>query len=310
MSVATIGFAQQATQYSMYMLNQSQFNPAFAGMSGALEFNGVFRRQWAGLTGSPSQQVLTAHMPLYFLSSGVGLVFENDLIGARQYSKMNLQWSYQLPMGSATLSLGASAGLTQLIWDGSKLRTPGGTYDGSIFSHEDDILPTSRIGGLAPNFGVGVFYKTEQLELSLSANNISESSIVLDEAQLYLPRHLFFYASYKYDLTGMITLQPSVMVKSELVNYQTDVSARFIYDDQFFFGGGFRGFNPNSFDAIGIMGGWQVNQRLQIAYNYDISISEISDVNDGSHEILLKYRVGKEFGKGKLPKVIYNPRFY
>jgi hypothetical protein len=32
-------------------------------------------------------------------------------------------------------------------------------------------------------------------------------------------------------------------------------------------------------------------------------------VNQGTHEIVLQYNIGKEFGRGKLPPIIYNPRF-
>jgi hypothetical protein len=32
-------------------------------------------------------------------------------------------------------------------------------------------------------------------------------------------------------------------------------------------------------------------------------------VQTGSHEILLQYNLGQSFGKGKLPPIIYNPRF-
>jgi len=134
-SLALNAKAQQTTQYSLYMLNPSLFNPAYAGMEESLSLTGVFRQQWAGLEGAPSQQALTAHLPIYVLSSGIGLSFESDEIGARRYSNFSLQYNYQLQMGSGVLSIGANADLTQINWDGTQLLSPDGIYTNGQINH-------------------------------------------------------------------------------------------------------------------------------------------------------------------------------
>lgn len=302
------GFTQQATQYSMYMLNPAQFNPAYAGMEETLNFTGVFRRQWLGLSGSPSQQVLSAHMPVDFISTGIGLTFEGDNLGARQYSNFNLQGNYQLQMGSGDFSIGANVGYVQLNWDGSELRTPDGIYNNGVINHSDD-LPINSIAAASVTFGAGVYYKSENLEFGLSANNLTEPAVNTGTISLNLKRHLFFNASYQMDISRLIEIKPALIIKSDLISVQTDFSLMFGFDERFMMGAGIRGYNSESIEGIPIIGGWQLSDQLLLAYSYDISISPLANVNTGSHEIMLKYRIANEIGKGKLPKVIYNPRF-
>jgi hypothetical protein len=54
--------AQQPSLYSLYYLNPYGLNPAYAGADDALSVTGVFRRQWVGLTGSPSTQNFNVNM--------------------------------------------------------------------------------------------------------------------------------------------------------------------------------------------------------------------------------------------------------
>ncbi len=309
LSLAIIGKAQQVTQYSLYMLNPSLFNPAYAGMEESLSLTGVFRGQWAGLNGAPSQQALTTHMPLYFLSSGIGLSFENDRIGARRYSNFSLQYNYQLQMNTGTLSIGTNVDLTQINWDGTQLKSPDGIYIDGQINHNDDLLPTNRLGALTPSFGLGVFFKSKKLSLGASMKNLNEPSVSYVTVALPLNRHLYFMGSYEIDLTGRIALIPSIFLKSDFIELQSDMSLQIKVDGNIFVGGGVRGFDANSLDGVSIFGGWQISKRMMLAYNYDISTSYLANVNDGSHEILLKYTLKEEIGKGKLPKMIYNPRF-
>jgi len=309
LSLALNGKAQQLAQYSFYMLNPSLFNPAYAGMEESLSLTGVFRQQWAGLEGAPRQQALTAHMPLYFLSSGIGLSFENDEVGARQYSNYSLQYNYQLQMGSGVLSIGANADLTQINWNGTQLLSPDGIYTNGQIDHRDNLLPTTDVGAFTPTFGFGLFYKSQKLKLGASVKNINEPSVSFVTVALPLNRHLYFMGSYEMDLTRRIEFIPSVLLRSDLIELQTDASVQFRFDGNIFVGGGVRGFGANSLDGVSVFGGWQVSERMMLAYNYDISTSYLANVNGGSHEILLKYTLKEEIGKGKLPKMIYNPRF-
>jgi Type IX secretion system membrane protein PorP/SprF len=112
-----------------------------------------------------------------------------------------------------------------------------------------------------------------------------------------------------FNLVGNFSIHPSVLIKSDAIQTQMDFSTFVRYNDNIFLGATFRGYNKNSQDAIAAFGGLNLNSKLKLAYSYDITLSPLKTVTQGTHEIVLQYNLGKEFGKGKLPPIIYNPRF-
>lgn len=303
-------FGQQITQYSAYMYNPAQFNPAFAGLDGALSFTGVFRKQWVNLNGSPSQQILTSHLPLYFLNSGLGLNIENDILGARRMTSASLQYSYQLQIGKTGIfSIGLAGGLNRFNWEGSKLRTPDGNYSDNMLDHQDVVLPETAVSASAPSVDLGIFYQNENLGIGVSSKNFYAFPFKIGEREFSLKRHFLFFGQYQLDLKNKFSLRPSLLVKSDLVEFQTDFSLIVDYNGNIFGGATVRGFNKNSLEAAGILGGWRLSDQTTLVYVYDFPISDLAQVEQGSHEILLKYTINKPIGKGKLPKIIFNPRF-
>ncbi|MCB0661255.1 MAG: type IX secretion system membrane protein PorP/SprF [Saprospiraceae bacterium] len=301
--------AQQAPQYSLYMMNPLQFNPAYAGMESAVSFTGVYRKQWVNLDGSPAQQSVTAHMPLYFISSGLGLSFDNDELGARRYSNFKLHYNYQLPVGpSGILSGGLNISLGQFTWNGDKLRTPDGIYTGGV-DHMDDLLPSNQVSASTTDIGAGLYYQDERIKVGISANNLLSSQIVLDDVSLTNNRQYFFYAAYDIQLSRSLEITPTTLVKSDFNEYQVELSAILRYNGNVFGGISYRGFDNTHLDGIIFLAGFKLGQQTTLGYAYDLTLSPLRSVSNGSHEIVLNYRLKENFGKGKLPKVIYNPRF-
>lgn len=303
-------YAQQSTQYSMYMLNKFAQNPAYAGMDNSLSVTGVFRKQWIDLPGSPTYQNVNAHMPLYIASGGIGINFENDVIGAEKSTLMTLAYNYQLPIGKiGILSIGVAGGLFQKELNGEVLRTPDGNYEGVLIDHRDDILPNTLETGQTPVFEAGVFLQTEKLEIGLSAKNLVEPSVELSTLSMQLRRTYFATAAYRLDIGDAVALKPSVMVRSDATQTQMDFSLLAFINENIFGGGSYRGYSTTTSDAVAIILGLKISEQLNFAYAYDITVSNLNTVSNGSHEVMLNYNFGKPIGKGKLPPIIYNPRF-
>ena len=305
-----IGFSQQPAQYSLYMLNKYAFNPAYAGMDNSLSFTGVYRNQWVGLEGAPETQGLNAHMPLYFLGGGVGFVAEKETIGSWRQTSAVATYSYQMEAGTAgVLSLGMSIGLLQRELDGSKVRTPEGVYnEGSQIDHQDDLLFSDLQNGSAPTFHVGAFYQGEKLEAGISAMNLIENEVSLSSAGFKPDRTYFLYIGYQIDLDKKLVAVPSALVKSSTEQTQVDLSVLMRYDENIFLGASFRGYDAKTRDAASIFGGFKLSERIVLGYAFDVPISDLKPVNNGTHEFYLNYNLGKEIGKGKPPHIIYNPR--
>jgi type IX secretion system PorP/SprF family membrane protein len=302
--------AQQIPQYSLEMLNPFSSNPAYAGLEPSLEMTATMRSQWVGIPGQPRTQQVNAHMPLYIFSSGVGIKVENQTIGAEQGTKGLLAYDYHLYLGKGILSGGVAAGVVSRSLDGSKLLTPEGSYnEPGNFTHNDDILPTTNISLTIPTINFGVYYQSEKLEGGFSIQNINEGRGSQDGVSLRLIRHYYMSVATHFEINSALSLHPSLSVRTDTKELQTYLSLLAHYNDNIFGGVSFRGYSSNTFDALALIGGFTVNDKLSIAYAYDISLSKLKNINSGSHEIQITYSLEQLIGKGKLPKIIYNPRF-
>jgi type IX secretion system PorP/SprF family membrane protein len=305
-------FAQQAAQYSMYMWNKYAFNPAYAGMENSLSITGVYRNQWVNLPGSPVTQAVNAHMPLYIANGGVGISLENESLGSWSQTVTNISYDYQMVVNnSGVLSLGLSAGFLQRKFDGTLARTPEGIFDpdnGIYLGHNEQILPFALETGSAPTFNMGVFYQGEKLEMGISAANLLKNEIRLSTISFIPERTYYFYTGYKVDVGRKLQLAPSVLIKSDVYQTQLDISLLARYNENIFAGATFRGYDSNSKDALSIIGGFKMNEKITVGYTYDLTLSGLSNANSGTHELLINYNLGKQIGQGKPPIIIYNPR--
>ena len=313
--ILCIGFSaqsQQAGQYSMYMLNKYQNNSAYAGLDNSLSITGVFRSQWVGLNGNPVMQNINAHMPVYFIKGGVGLNVNNIELGAEQNTSMTLSYAYHKPVGNiGILSIGVGGGFYQKTLDGSILRTPEGNYDeNNPINHNDLILSEGRETGIVPIFNAGVFFQTEKFEIGASAINLVEPEVNLNtNVNFQLKRHYFLTMAYNWDINNSFSFQPSIMMKSDLVETQLEISTIIKYNDNIFGGLAFRGYSENTIDATAILVGIKLSEKITLAYSYDLTLSSYNSVSNGSHEILINYNLNKIIGAGVPPRIIHNPRF-
>jgi len=300
---------QQAGHYTLYRFNKLNWNPAYAGLDESLSFTGLYRDQWTGLEGRPRSFYFDAHMPLNFLSSGVGLFFESDALGAQSDLRAGIAYSFQFELGPGVFSLGASGGILQRRFDGSILLTPEGNYiEGNPPDHEDPILTLVQETAIIPTFQAGIYYRLPWLEAGIGLRNLTAPSVSFNTFSLELARNFFFTAEADIPIGETWALLPSVFVRSNLTQTQTDITLLAEYNDNIFFGPAFRGYNSNSIDAVSFIGGLKLTPKLRLGYAYDLTLSELNSASNGSHEIMLNFNLNQPIGEGRPPKIIYNPR--
>lgn len=307
-------FGQQVPQYSLYALNPYAFNPAYAGLENTLVATGVYRQQWSGLLGAPSTQHVNAHLPIYAISSGVGIRVENDVIGAHNTTQAVLSYNYQMNLNRNTLlSLGLSGGWLQYSLDGAKLRAPEGTYAEPSFSHNETVLPIGRVQAGSPIVEVGAFLQTKKWEVGVSAQPVFATQLKANtsgDLALRPVQHYLLYAAHSLRMGENMVLKPSVLVKSDFRETQIEISGMARWRENIFAGASVRGLGGASKDAAVLFVGFKLNEKTTLAYAFDIPLSSLSAAHRGSHELLLRYSLNKPIGVGKLPPVIYNPRFF
>ncbi|MCB0668675.1 MAG: PorP/SprF family type IX secretion system membrane protein [Saprospiraceae bacterium] len=307
-----MSLAQQAPQYTMNMLDKYRLNPAYGGMDASLSLTGSIKSQWEGFPGAPKFQNISAHMPLYIANGGVGIQFIHDQIGVEESTGFRASYNYVFETAYGIISAGISAGLIQKKIDGSRLRTRDGIYEGRTIVHNDPILSSTLGSGVSPNTAFGIYFTNDYLEAGLAVDQLLSPTITLNNAEETTFRQKRVYnafVEYIYPVNDILQLYPSVYVKSDGVQTQIDLSARFDYQELYFGGLTFRGYSKNTIDALALFVGARVSRQLSLAYGYDITLSELSTYSEGTHEIVIHYNLGKPIGVGKPERIIYNPRY-
>ncbi|CAN5161150.1 type IX secretion system membrane protein PorP/SprF [soil metagenome] len=303
--------AQLYPQFTNFAHNRHVLNPSVAGSEEYVDIMALYRAQWVGIEGAPSTQSLSAHMPIYRINSGIGLMVVNDMLGAQRTTTIHASYAYRFKFRFGNLAAGLGAGFFQKAIDGTKLRSPEGIYTGGI-DHQDNYIPNQKVSGLAPDLSVGLYFNNKKVYAGVSMNNLLGSKVTVNgqgaSAQIRTPRSLNFSAGYTFELNRNLSLQPNVLAQSDFNTFQTSVNVILYYKDNIYGGLAFRGSTANNIDGLSALFGLRLVKQLHIGYSYDFSLSKLNQVNTGSHEVFARYIINIKDGS-KPGKIIYNPRF-
>lgn len=305
---ANFCIAQQEQLNSQYMLTKYRFNPAYAGLDYSLSIDAMVRSQYTSIVGQPRMQYLSAHIPAYILNGSIGFEINRATEGALKHVAATGSYSHVQNLPFGFLSSAIRLGVLQTSIDGSQLRTQSGSYKPNTIFHNDPLLQNSNFSGLAPIWEIGayLFMGDPQFGISISRSPSIKQSI--GNAEIRLITHFDVFAEYRIRYNEQLHLLPSILIKSDINIIQTDISILSEINGNVFGGVGVRGYNSDSFDAISVTVGMDLGRHYRLSYSYDIGLSELKRVNEGSHEILLNYNLKKIIGLGNNPKVEYNPR--
>ena len=302
-------YAQHPAQSSLYMHDRYSFNPAFGGMESSLAIGAQYRTQWTGLEGNPENRMLNANMPFYLWQGAFGIQLMNESLGAENQTSVALSYNYIYESSVGLVSAGVRAGMVQNSLDGAKLRTPDGHYEGSIIDHMDVNLPNGFISGISPMVEAGVYFAGDYFEAGLSMTNYYPSGLHLGEDLHFYPKAGFhFFGEYFIESFEQISIYPVIYVKSDLVQTQAEVAVRGEWQNLLTAGIGYRGFGNNNIDALILQAGVRLAPKFYMHYAYDIGLSSLHTSHDGTHELIIRYNLGKMIGAGLPPRTIYNPR--
>ena len=303
--------AQSEPQFTQYMYNKYLFNPAYAGSEDALEISALHRSQYVGLADKViASQGLNINIPVYRISSGIGIIAINDLIGLQRATYIALNYDYRKKFKWGKMGIGIGAGIVQTSLDGNQLRAPDGDYSGGV-NHNDSYLPANLQQGIAPDLSFGLYFNNDKYFAGASINHIAFSlapiSSPIGKTKLNFSRNLFFMGGYDFEISKKLRIMPSAFVKTDFKKVQVDIGGTFTIIDNILTGISFRGYTKNMIDALALILGFRY-KGFQAVYSYDANLSYLTKFNTGSHEISLSYRypLKKKESRGYL---YHNPRF-
>lgn len=303
--------AQQTPHYSLYDMNWYAHNPAYGGMDFELRLNGIYRSQWNGLEGAPERYHLSGHLPLYAAYGGAGILVQSEEIGARQFSYYALSYNYVQSTAMGIFSIGVRPGFYQWNWDGRKISTPEGNYDEDIIDHMDPALVNEQASGSIFNIDAGIHFQNENIKAGVFASQLYPGKyFITTDAGYGLNLEWGIYGQYEYDFSDRLRFTPSAIVMSDGRRYQSAMKIGTLIDKIYYAGVGVRGYSQKTLDAVILSAGLQMSDNFWIYYNFDIGLSKLRSTHSGSHEILISYRLEKQIGGVRPPKIIYNPRYF
>lgn len=284
--------AQQDPQYTNYMYNTINVNPAYAGSRGVMSIFGLYRTQWTGLDGAPQTGTASMHTPIENSNVGVGLSFDNDRIGASNESNISLDVSYTIPVSdNYKLGLGVKGTANLFNTDYTKLNR----YDMNDPKFQNNIE-----NKFTPNIGAGVYFYSDKLYLGLSVPHFLETESYDDNISKTTLEKMHYYVigGYVFDLSPSLQFKPAFMCKTvEGAPLQLDVSGNFLFNEKFTLGAAYR------WDAAAsILAGFQINSGLLIGYGYDLETTQLANYNSGSHELFLRFELSKNRDRVDTPR--------
>ena len=308
-------YGQQPLRFSQYFQNTVTVNPAVTGLEDFMDVKVGYRQQWTGLTSSPQTFYLSAHAPLSAkpgeftyrnnalrisdpeafdqletrgaidnnsnIRHGVGGYVFNDQQGIFQQTSAFATYAAHLRVSPRTrLALGLAAGLNN-----GKIST-----DGITTTNPDDptVERFSQFGGnTSLDLNAGLLLYAESFYVGYSADRILRNPITTASDSSEQRQQIYHYGllGFRLRLNSSLMLLPGAFIgTSQNLPLTYDVNVRLRYQNLVWVGASYR----NSGTVAGMLG-LNVNNRFNVNYAYDYSVSNVRDFRSGTHEIVLGF---------------------
>ena len=288
--------AQQDPQYTNYMYNTVNINPAYAGSRGSMSIFGLHRTQWVGLEGAPTTNSFSVNTPLKNSKLGLGVGYVNDRLGVIDENTISLDVSYTIDLNkkNSKLSFGVKGSMNLLNVSYSRLNK---------FNPNDPLILTDISNEASPNIGAGVYWHNEKSYLGLSVPNFLENDR-FDNGTVYSSMnqrmHYYLMGGHVFEINPMLKFKPAFLLKAVGgAPLQADVTANFLILDKLTLGAAYR------WDAAwSALAGFQVTDGLMLGYSYDAETTKLGRYNNGSHELFVRFELFNKYRR------VNSPRFY
>lgn len=298
--------AQQAHQFTQFTYVRPFYNPGAIGEDDVFSVTGRHRNQWSGLEGGPNSQNLVIEFPRAYNSLGFGVIFNRAAIGIQEVNDLSGIYAYKLRTGSALMSLGLQFSYRQFINDFTKAGLIA--IDGFEL---DPSLEQKKFNTNLWNVGFGIYLSGENYHTGLAIPRMVKSDIGIPSIETGSTevRHLYGMLGAKFSLGDEWEARPDLLLKYvESAPFDVDIQSNFIYREQLHLGVNARagGTQNTLLESIGVLIGFNFTSQIFASMSYDFNTTALRQYEDGSFELVLRYRAFKD----RSPKNIQNPRYY
>ena len=289
--------AQQDKMFSQYMFNMMALNPAYAGSREVVSMSALYRNQWTGVQGAPQTATFTFDMPLNRERVGVGLQLYGDKVGVFEEAGAFASYAFRIKAGPrSTLALGLQAGASSYRGNLTDVQISPGN------AGQPDPNFANNISKMLPNFGTGVYLSSDRAYLSVSVprlikNKLSEFNV--GDLRSVQVRQAYLAAGFVMSLSEQVKLKPSALLRyAEGTNLGYDGNVNVWFADRIAIGASLRrnqfsSWSTYTTDALVGLLEVQLTDQFRFGYAYDRTMNAFRDVAPSSHEIMIRYELGK-----------------
>lgn len=301
--------AQQIPQFSQYMFNPIFINPAYAGYKESLYAHTYYRKQWAGVTGSPETFAVSVDGFLPGSGLGIGGYVIHDQIGAQKTTSAYGNIAYHLRLTEERfLSFGLGVGAVNSSIDESLLIS---------FDPNDPFLSTVNERIMHPDFTAGLFLYDDLFFLGIAGENLASIFMDFDRGDVIRNNraHANVSGGMWIDMTNSLALRPTFLFMDDFkAPARLDLNTSLVINDKYWIGASYRTGvdyagridNTNlkrNTAIVGLVEFW-LNNGLRIGYAYDYHISGFDFRNLSTHDI----SIGYTFPQNRFN--VYSPKYF
>lgn len=285
LTVMVIALKAQDPNFSQSNSNPIYLNPAFAGASDCNNVRLSQREQWRKISGSGTTNI-SYDQYLEVLKGGIAgrVTYDNIAQGTLKTFDVGLSYSPQFDLFNNSL----------IVKPGAEFVYRNKAINDLVLAYGDQITPTQ--GGVIPttesvytesinvfDINLGVLLAHNDLIYGFALHHLTQPDEGLLASPNKLPMKYSFHAAYSKTLDKGWKITPSIVFLEHGV-YQSTLPSISVQKGEWKVGVGYR-----LRDAMIGMLGYE-GDRLSVAYSFDYTISRITIVSGGTHEINLRFK--------------------
>ncbi len=280
----------QDPEFTQFYSNPIYLNPAFAGSRICPRFVMNYRNEWPNITGNFVTTAAAYDQNVDGLYGGIGLIFLTDNAAKTlQTSRVSLIYAYhQKVTRKFSINLGIEGSYYQKSVDWDRL-TFGDMIDprrGFVYQ-TNDVRRNEPVNNL--DFSAGLVGYTEQFYCGFAVHHLTEPNESLLQSSTPSPLPM----KYTGHIGAVIPLGGGSLYSEK----EESISPNILYTRQ----GDFQQLNVGIYVKKGsLIGGvWYRNKdafiltlgiesnMIKVGYSYDVTMSKLSIISGGSHEVSL-----------------------
>lgn len=276
-------------QMGQYMYMQSAYNPAAVGEGDLMKVAGMHRMQYISISNAPMSTWFTFASPFVIGKTrhGAGVRFLNDRFGLFTTQAFYGQYAYRQKIGKGYLSVGVDLGFVNVGFKGDSVNLKDLEDEYHTEGANDEAIPTGSKSGMKFDMGVGIYYCTPIWWVGASYSHVTRPVVDWDEkSEMKMIGTLYMTGGYHFRLKDYRewVLTPSVMVMTDFVSWDVNLTLMCDYKDRYRWGLGYR-----IDGSVNILLGVDIISGLQLGYSCELPTNKLLVESYGSHELFLAY---------------------